>query len=112
MASLGGWAGWGWLWGDVCFFQLPPRDTPRLGCSGMNSATSRANSTEHAPNRKGGPGIMELYRRENNGEREGERERWREAERENDGKTSREREVERTVEKERGRENSGERGRE
>ena len=29
-------------------------------CSGMNSATSRESSTEQAPNRNGGPGMMAL----------------------------------------------------
>lgn len=31
-----------------------------LLCSGMNKATRKARRTAHAPNRKGGPGIMEL----------------------------------------------------
>lgn len=31
--------------------------TATLGCCGMNTATTSASSTEHAPNRNGGPGI-------------------------------------------------------
>lgn len=35
-------------------------------CSGINRATSRDSSTEHAPNRKGGPGMMALWRDDRN----------------------------------------------
>ncbi|TNN58064.1 hypothetical protein EYF80_031736 [Liparis tanakae] len=37
-----------------------PGLAPGPDCSGMNNATSRDSSTEHAPNRKGGPGMMAL----------------------------------------------------
>lgn len=30
-------------------------------CSGINRATSKDSSTEHAPNRKGGPGMIALW---------------------------------------------------
>lgn len=52
---------WGWAWAPVlCFLWLPDLNA-RL-CSGMNRATSSDSSTEHAPNRKGGPGMMLLCR--------------------------------------------------
>lgn len=34
--------------------------------SGMKSATRKATTTVHAPSRKGGPGIIVLYREERN----------------------------------------------
>lgn len=50
---------WGWLCPVPCFFQLLLRMF-RLVCSGINKATSKARRTEHAPNRKGGPGMIEF----------------------------------------------------
>lgn len=41
----------------VCFLVLLA-----LLCSGMNKATRKARRTAHAPNRNGGPGIIELCR--------------------------------------------------
>lgn len=32
----------------------------RFVCSGINKATSKASRTEQAPNRKGGPGMIEF----------------------------------------------------
>lgn len=59
LASPGGWGLCGCPWGDVGFFQLPAR-VPIWGCSGMKRATRSASSTEHAPKRNGGPGIIAL----------------------------------------------------
>jgi len=39
--------------------------TVRLVCSGINKATSSASSTEHAPNKNGGPGIIEFWKKIN-----------------------------------------------
>lgn len=36
--------------------------TATLGCCGMKTATMRASSTEHAPNRNGGPGITGFWK--------------------------------------------------
>lgn len=46
--------------------QLDLRAEPVLAsanrwCSGMKTATRRANKTAHAPNRKGGPGMTDFY---------------------------------------------------
>lgn len=60
LASPGACGLWGWLWLPQCFFQLLDR-TFKLVCSGINKATSSANSTEHAPNKNGGPGIIEFW---------------------------------------------------
>lgn len=59
LASPGACGLWGWPWLPQCFFQLLDR-TFRFVCSGINKATSSASSTEHAPNKKGGPGIIEF----------------------------------------------------
>lgn len=48
-----------------CFFQLPER-TFKLVCSGINKATRRASNTEHAPNKNGGPGMMEFWKEKQN----------------------------------------------
>lgn len=57
---------WGWAWAPVlCFLWLP--DLSARLCSGMNRATSSDSSTEHAPNRKGGPGMMLLCRERHTG---------------------------------------------
>lgn len=59
LASPGACVLWGWLWLPQCFLQLLDRKL-RFVCSGINKATSRASSTEQAPKRKGGPGMMEF----------------------------------------------------
>lgn len=59
LASPGACGLWGWPWLPQCFFQLLDL-TFRFVCSGINKATSSANSTEHAPNKNGGPGMMEF----------------------------------------------------
>lgn len=63
LASPGTCGLWGWPWLPQCFFQLLDL-TVRFVCSGINKATSSANSTEHAPNKNGGPGIMEFWKQQ------------------------------------------------
>lgn len=67
LASPGACVLWGWLWPPQCFLQLLDLKL-KLVCSGINKATSRASRTEQAPKRKGGPGMMEFWGR-NNSER-------------------------------------------
>lgn len=62
LASPGACVLWGWLWPPQCFLQLLDRKL-KLVCSGINKATSRASSTEQAPKRKGGPGMIEFWGR-------------------------------------------------
>lgn len=62
LASPGACGLCGWLWPPQCFFQLLDRAF-KLVCSGINKATSRASNTEHAPNKNGGPGMIEFWKK-------------------------------------------------